>query len=144
MAEIIPMQIIIQSDKSDVFNVEKRTTINILKEMIHERIGLEIDDQVLVHSGRMLANDDTLEELGLQNLGVVSVFSKLLGGKLHGSLSRAGKVKNQTKKVPKTEKPKPKTGRCKQRLKYNRRFLATSGASAIPGRRRGPNSNSRK
>eukprot|EP00331_Platyophrya_macrostoma_P026425 CAMPEP_0176435896 /NCGR_PEP_ID=MMETSP0127-20121128/17613_1 /TAXON_ID=938130 /ORGANISM="Platyophrya macrostoma, Strain WH" /LENGTH=72 /DNA_ID=CAMNT_0017819047 /DNA_START=46 /DNA_END=264 /DNA_ORIENTATION=- len=45
-------------------------------------------------------------------------------GKLHGSLSRAGKVKKQTPKVDKKEtlKKKPK-GRAWKRILYNRRFL---------------------
>merc|ERR1719392_258902 len=47
----------------------------------------------------------------------------LLGGKVHGSLSRAGKVKGQTPKVEKSEKKKAKCGRAKRRFQYNRRFV---------------------
>merc|ERR1712147_60822 len=43
----------------------------------------------------------------------VTVNAKLLGGKVHGSLARAGKVKGQTPKVDSEEKKKPKTGRAK-------------------------------
>ena len=65
---------------------------------------------------------------------------KLLGGKVHGSLARAGKVKGQTPKVAKQEdKKKKKTGRCKRRIQYNRRF---STAVSQFGRKKGPNSNS--
>merc|ERR1711941_54097 len=42
----------------------------------------------------------------------VVVTGKLLGGKVHGSLARAGKVKGQTPKVDKEEKKKKKTGRA--------------------------------
>lgn len=63
----------------------------------------------------------------------------LLGGKVHGSLARAGKVKGQTPKVEKQEKKKKKTGRAKRRIQYNRRFV---NVVAGFGRRRGPNSNS--
>ncbi|KAK7200666.1 40S ribosomal protein S30 [Novymonas esmeraldas] len=45
-------------------------------------------------------------------------------GKIHGSLARAGKVKNQTPKVAKQEKPKQPRGRALKRLKYTKRFLA--------------------
>ncbi|GET90652.1 40S ribosomal protein S30, putative [Leishmania tarentolae] len=45
-------------------------------------------------------------------------------GKIHGSLARAGKVKNQTPKVIKQEKPKQPRGRALKRLKYTRRFLS--------------------
>lgn len=62
----------------------------------------------------------------------------LLGGKVHGSLARAGKVKGQTPKVEKQEKKKKKTGRAKRRIQYNRRFVNVVQGF---GRRRGPNAN---
>ncbi|KAJ2080305.1 40S ribosomal protein S30 [Coemansia sp. RSA 988] len=54
-------------------------------------------------------------------------------GKVHGSLSRAGKVKNQTPKVEAKEKGKKLTGRAKKREMYNRRIV---GASTAPGGKR--------
>ena len=48
-------------------------------------------------------------------------------GKVHGSLARAGKVKNQTPKVAKKEKKKVPVGRRFKRNQYNKRFL-----SALP------------
>ena len=47
-------------------------------------------------------------------------------GKVHGSLSRAGKVKNQTPKVEcSLNKDKHKVnGRAKKRKLYNLRFIA--------------------
>merc|ERR1712071_268031 len=62
----------------------------------------------------------------------------LVGGKVHGSLARAGKVKHQTPKVEKAEKKKKKTGRAKRRVQYNRRFV-----NVVPtfGRKKGPNAN---
>ncbi|CDJ43129.1 40S ribosomal protein S30, putative [Eimeria tenella] len=58
-------------------------------------------------------------------------------GKVHGSLARAGKVKNQTPKVQKQEKKKPVTGRAKKRQLYNRRFTTTDmgGASDLKRQR---------
>ncbi|CEH15218.1 40s ribosomal protein s30 [Ceraceosorus bombacis] len=44
-------------------------------------------------------------------------------GKVHGSLARAGKVKSQTPKVEKQEKPKQPKGRANKRNLYNRRFV---------------------
>ena len=44
-------------------------------------------------------------------------------GKVHGSLARAGKVKSQTPKVEKQEKPKQPKGRAYKRLLYTRRFV---------------------
>merc|ERR1712227_257151 len=66
----------------------------------------------------------------------VDVTVPLMGGKVHGSLARAGKVRGQTPKVEAQEK---KTGRAKRRIQYNRRFV---NVVATFGRRRGPNANS--
>ncbi|KAK4532375.1 hypothetical protein CCYA_CCYA12G3232 [Cyanidiococcus yangmingshanensis] len=60
-------------------------------------------------------------------------------GKVHGSLARAGKVKAQTPKVAKQEKPKKPRGRASLRAKYNRRYV---NVVAGPGRKRGPNAQS--
>eukprot|EP00409_Alexandrium_fundyense_P001430 CAMPEP_0185911554 /NCGR_PEP_ID=MMETSP0196C-20130402/30330_1 /TAXON_ID=2932 /ORGANISM="Alexandrium fundyense, Strain CCMP1719" /LENGTH=58 /DNA_ID=CAMNT_0028632621 /DNA_START=1 /DNA_END=173 /DNA_ORIENTATION=+ len=57
-------------------------------------------------------------------------------GKVHGSLARAGKVKNQTPKVAKAEKKKLLTGRAKKRMVFNRRFQQVVKG----GPKRGPNS----
>ena len=67
----------------------------------------------------------------------IDVAGKLLGGRVHGSLARAGKVKGQTPKVEKEEKKKKKTGRAMRRLKYNRRFVTE--VPSFGGKRRGPN-----
>merc|ERR1712076_111987 len=56
----------------------------------------------------------------------VQVNVRVLGGKVHGSLARAGKVKGQTPKVEPAEKKKHKTGRAKRRMQYNRRFVTES------------------
>ena len=47
-------------------------------------------------------------------------------GKVHGSLARAGKVKNQTPKVAKEEKTKQPRGRALKRLKYNKRYVTNA------------------
>ena len=44
-------------------------------------------------------------------------------GKVHGGLSRTGRVRNGTPKVEKTEKPREVRGRAYKRKLYNRRFL---------------------
>ena len=71
--------------------------------------------------------------------GTISVTARIIGGKVHGSLTRAGKVRGQTPKIEPQEKKKKKTGRAKRRLAYNRRFV---NVVASVGRKRGPNSNS--
>merc|ERR1739847_185126 len=73
----------------------------------------------------------------IQSEQTLHIGGKLFGGKVHGSLARAGKVKGQTPKVDKEEKKKKKTGRAAKRAQYNRRFV--TAASAFGGRRKGPN-----
>lgn len=61
---------------------------------------------------------------------------------MHGSLARAGKVRNQTPKVEKAEKKKQPVGRAKKRIQYNRRFVNV--VTNPTGKRVGPNSQSVK
>ncbi|KAJ2756152.1 40S ribosomal protein S30, partial [Coemansia nantahalensis] len=55
-------------------------------------------------------------------------------GKVHGSLARAGKVKNQTPKVERQEHAKKATGRAKKREMYNRRIIGPF--ATVNGKRR--------
>ena len=65
------------------------------------------------------------------------------GGKVHGSLARAGKVKGQTPKVEKSgETKKQPTGRAKKRMQFNRRFV--NQQTTPGGKKLGPNSNAAK
>ena len=48
-------------------------------------------------------------------------------GKIHGSMARNGKVRNQAPKVEKQERVKKNVmGRAKKRNQYRRRFLAVN------------------
>lgn len=55
--------------------------------------------------------------------------------RIHGSISKAGKVKAQTPKVEICAKLKPTTGRAKKRQSFNKRF----GIALVPNRKLGPN-----
>lgn len=94
------------------------------------------DEFTLSCEGKILSNDFEVSCLSSVELDLTV---PMLGGKVHGSLARAGKVKGQTPKVEKQEKKKKKTGRAKRRIQFNRRF-----ANVVQGfgRRRGPNANS--
>ena len=95
----------------------------------------EGSEQVLLFvGGSPLESVDQLHE----NVSV-DVTVPMKGGKVHGSLARAGKVRGQTPKVEAQEKKKKKTGRAKRRIQYNRRFV---NVVQTFGRRRGPNANS--
>lgn len=61
---------------------------------------------------------------------------------MHGSLARAGKVRNQTPKKEKAEKKKTARGRAKKRIQYNRRFVNVVAAPG--GKRLGPNAQQSK
>merc|ERR1719433_1041685 len=64
-------------------------------------------------------------EMNISSIGEahIDVTIPLKGGKVHGSLARAGKVRGQTPKAEAGEKKKKKTGRAKRRIQYNRRFV---------------------
>merc|ERR1712051_271570 len=105
-----------------------------LKAMIAEKEGSE--DVLLYVAGKPVDYEMPVSSIGDFH---VDVTVPLLGGKVHGSLARAGKVKGQTPKVEAEEKKKKKTGRAKRRIQYNRRFV---NVVQTFGRKRGPNANS--
>merc|ERR1711991_174288 len=95
--------------------------------------GIAVEDQYLVSAGRPL-------EYGLLDvspLSTIEVGMRMVGGKVHGSLARAGKVKGQTPKIEKQEKKKEKTGRAKRRQQYNKRFVNV--VTTPGGKAKGPN-----
>ncbi|XP_051005600.1 FAU ubiquitin-like and ribosomal protein S30 [Acomys russatus] len=83
--------------------------------------GITPKEQVMLLAGSPLENEATLGQCGAEALTTLEVAGHMLGGKVHGSLARAGKVRGQTPKVVKQEKKK--TGRAKRRMQYNRRFV---------------------
>lgn len=110
--------------------------LSILQDFIEERENISAQEQVLYCSGHPIDDEYMLSEL--KDGDSVDVCVRLRGGKVHGSLARAGKVKGQTPKVDKQEKRKKKTGRAKRRMLYNKRFV---NVVATFGRKRGPNTN---
>ncbi|KAH7726603.1 CRE-RPS-30 protein [Aphelenchoides avenae] len=130
------MQIFINAVDGAVHQLEVSPDMSIAD--IKEEFG--IPEAVVSLGPKIIEDEDaTLEDLEVENLATLNVNARLLGGKVHGSLARAGKVRAQTPKVEKSEKKKKKRGRALRRIQYNRRFVnvAVSG----PGRKRGPNSN---
>eukprot|EP00794_Sanderia_malayensis_P012675 gene12675-13976_t len=132
------MQIFVVSTETSTLNVHPDISVADLKEILAVRTGLAVESQALTLGGHPLHESLTLAENGVQALSTISLDVGLLGGKVHGSLARAGKVKSHTPKVDKQEKKKPKTGRAKRRQQYNQRFV---NYVQTFGRRRGPNSN---
>merc|ERR1711976_163898 len=132
------MQLFVQALELHAFEVTGDETVRQIKDEICAREGLDLNDLAIYSSGRPLEDDMSLASCA-GDLTTLQVDVRMLGGKVHGSLARAGKVKGQTPKVDKQEKKKKKTGRAKRRMQYNRRFVNVVTGF---GRRRGPNSNS--
>ncbi|XP_063686641.1 ubiquitin-like FUBI-ribosomal protein eS30 fusion protein [Bolinopsis microptera] len=133
------MQIFVQGTSTHAVSVNSDTTVEEIKERICNIEQVAYEDLCFHYAGVPLEDDVMLND-ALPNLATIVASGKLLGGKVHGSLARAGKVKGQTPKVAAMEdKKKKRTGRCKRRIQYNRRF---STAVSQFGRKKGPNSNS--
>ncbi|KAJ7374413.1 hypothetical protein OS493_007518 [Desmophyllum pertusum] len=132
------MQLFVRGQNLHTFDVAGGESVFDLKNEIAFAEGIPADAQVLFYAGKPLDDDLSLVDCGVADLCTIELGLRLLGGKVHGSLARAGKVKGQTPKVDKQEKKKKRTGRAKRRMQYNRRFV---NVVAGFGKRRGPNSN---
>lgn len=120
---------------SDVrqIEIEPEQTVAQLKEKIDD---IPAEELLLYCRGRPLKDNELIKNCA-EAQDTIDITIGLLGGKVHGSLAGAGKVKGQTPKVEKQEKKKKKTGRAKRRMQYNRRFVST--VASLGGRKRGPN-----
>jgi len=129
----------VAGDATHVLDISGSETVRELVQLVCQRENVsDVDDVALYHGGVPLPVDATLSSCSVGDLSTLELEVRLLGGKVHGSLARAGKVKGQTPKVEKGEKKKKKTGRAKRRMQYNRRFV---NVVAQFGRKKGPNSN---
>ncbi|KJH52301.1 ubiquitin family protein [Dictyocaulus viviparus] len=128
------MQIFISAldGKIHRLDVTPETTVAQIKK------SLEVGEHILSHGSTILDDSSSLSSLNLTDGASISINARLLGGKVHGSLARAGKVRAQTPKVDKQEKKKKKKGRAARRIQYTRRFV---NIATGPGKKRGPNSN---
>ncbi|KZS08221.1 Ribosomal protein S30 [Daphnia magna] len=133
--KISRMQLTIRGQNTHLLECTGSESIAELKSKIAVLENLPVSELRLFSVGAPLADEINISTL---TSATVDVTVPLLGGKVHGSLARAGKVKHQTPKVDKQEKKKKKTGRAKRRVQYNRRFV-----NVVPtfGRKKGPNAN---
>merc|ERR1712107_341635 len=132
----IVMQLIVNGSKTHVLEVAPEANVAQLRAQLSLLEGVDCEQLNLFCSGSPL--EDEVNVSVLENL-TVELTVPLLGGKVHGSLARAGKVRGQTPKVEAQEKKKKKTGRAKRRQQYNRRFV---NVVETFGLKKGPNSNS--
>merc|ERR1712059_71003 len=119
-----------------VLDVSPTANVEALKAQLSLLEGVDAEQLNLFCSGSPLEDEVSLAFLCSQS---VELTVPLKGGKVHGSLARAGKVGGQTPKVEAGEKKKKKTGRAKRRIQYVRRFV---NVVETFGRKKGPNSNS--
>ncbi|KAF5928182.1 ubiquitin-like FUBI-ribosomal protein eS30 fusion protein [Diceros bicornis minor] len=133
------MQLFVRTQELHTLEVTGQETVAQIKAHVASLEGIAPEDQVLLLAGTPLEDEATLGQCGVEALTTLEVAGRMLGGKVHGSLARAGKVRGQTPKVAKQEKKKKKTGRAKRRMQYNRRFV-----NVVPtfGKKKGPNANS--
>ncbi|XP_059021168.1 ubiquitin-like FUBI-ribosomal protein eS30 fusion protein [Mustela lutreola] len=132
------MQLFVRVQELHTLEVTGQETVAQIKVHVASLEGIAPEDQVMLLAGTPLEDEATLGQCGVEALTTLEVAGRMLGGKVHGSLARAGKVRGQTPKVAKQEKKK-KTGRAKRRMQYNRRFV-----NVVPtfGKKKGPNANS--
>ena len=128
-----------EAQELHTLEVTGQETVAQIKAHVASLEGIAPEDQVVLLAGSPLEDEATLGQCGVEALTTLEVAGRMLGGKVHGSLARAGKVRGQTPKVAKQEKKKKKTGRAKRRMQYNRRFV-----NVVPtfGKKKGPNANS--
>ncbi|KAF7467547.1 ubiquitin-like FUBI-ribosomal protein eS30 fusion protein [Marmota monax] len=133
------MQLFVRAQELHTLEVTGQETVAQIKAHVASLEGIAPEDQVVLLAGAPLEDEATLGQCGVEALTTLEVAGRMLGGKVHGSLARAGKVRGQTPKVAKQEKKKKKTGRAKRRMQYNRRFV-----NVVPtfGKKKGPNANS--
>ncbi|KAJ8356468.1 hypothetical protein SKAU_G00192620 [Synaphobranchus kaupii] len=119
----LKMQLFVRAQNTHTLHLTGQETVGDIKAHVQALEGLAVEDQVLLLSGTPLEDGAFLGHCGVSENCTLEVTGRLLGGKVHGSLARAGKVRGQTPKVDKQEKKKKKTGRAKRRIQYNRRFV---------------------
>merc|ERR1711902_398828 len=132
----VAMQLIVNGSQTHVLEVSPEANVAQLRAQLSMLEGVDCEQLNLFCSGSPL--EDEVNVSALENM-TIDLTIPLLGGKVHGSLARAGKVRGQTPKVEAGEKKKKKTGRAKRRIQYNRRFV---NVVETFGRKKGPNANS--
>nr|XP_013808457.1 PREDICTED: ubiquitin-like protein fubi and ribosomal protein S30 [Apteryx mantelli mantelli] len=103
------MQLFVRAQNLHALEVSGDETVAQIKARVAALEGIAPRDQVLLFGGAPLEDDAVLGQSDVAEFSTLEVAARVLGGKVHGSLARAGKVRGQTPKVAKQEKKKKKT-----------------------------------
>ncbi len=104
-AELLPLDLekddTVQDIRVSFFitNNQNSKLFSSFQEYVAEEYDIDMDEIVLSFNGTPLNDEQTVEQFGLVSGSTLDATVKLFGGKVHGSLARAGKVKGQTPKV---------------------------------------------
>uniref|UniRef100_A0A493T8X9 FAU ubiquitin like and ribosomal protein S30 fusion n=1 Tax=Anas platyrhynchos platyrhynchos TaxID=8840 RepID=A0A493T8X9_ANAPP len=93
------MQLFVRAQSLHAIEVSGAETIAQIKARIAALEAVAPEDQVLLFGGKPLQDEAVLEQSDIPEFATLDVAARLLGGKVHGSLARAGKVRGQTPKV---------------------------------------------
>ncbi|XP_021069473.1 ubiquitin-like protein fubi and ribosomal protein S30 [Mus pahari] len=133
------MQLFVRAQELHTLEVTGQETVAQIKAHVASLEGIAPEDQVVLLAGSPLEDEATLGQCGVEALTTLEVAGRMLGGKVHGSLARAGKVRGQTPKVSDWCSDFASFYHSKRRMQYNRRFV-----NVVPtfGKKKGPNANS--
>ncbi|TFJ99899.1 MORN repeat-containing protein 2 [Platysternon megacephalum] len=98
------MQLFIRAQNLHTLEVSGQETVAHVKAHIESLEGIAPEDQVVLLGGTPLEDESLIGQCGISEFTTLEVAARMLGGKVHGSLARAGKVRGQTPKVAKQEK----------------------------------------
>uniref|UniRef100_A0A4X2M0Q2 Ubiquitin-like domain-containing protein n=1 Tax=Vombatus ursinus TaxID=29139 RepID=A0A4X2M0Q2_VOMUR len=132
------LHLFVRAQALHTLEVNGQETVAQIKAHVASLEGVAPEDQVLLLGGSPLEDEAILGQCGVEPLATLEGAARMLGGEVHGSLARAGKVRGQTPKVAKQEKKKKKTGRAKRRMQNNRRFV---NLVSTFGKKKGSNAN---
>ena len=62
------------------FDVDPRTKVECLKEMIHDKEGIPPSEQRLIFAGKQLEEGNTLEDYSIQRHSILHLCAKIIGG----------------------------------------------------------------